>query len=551
MPTHQTLAPPKSKAAPQLMRSCAGAAQRASTPCGCSDCKDKPIPGLLQRAGWGVAADRAPPLVDDVLRAPGEPLQAPVRQEMEQRFRHDFSRVRVHADGRAADSAQAVNAWAYTVGRHVAFGRGRYAPATAVGRQLLAHELAHVVQQGAAPFDGDPRGVPIAPAGTAHEQQADRAADAVLAGRDAGVVALAAPASLARRGPMPVPVRPPMVRPAPPRPGTLAPGSAPSAGAGGYQAPTWVPEISDNSLDALSQRAAIGSEAERTRMANERPMATLERGGQPPDFVTEHGTRRITWMGGPAGGGSATVRVRQFHVLDAIEHEVARANTDADLRAVMDRYVPMVGLLDQAIELARGGSGAMATPVTTLVPMADVPVYAQGFDPRAETRLQVFEAAVAQRSQQVPTLANSRLRPKTRKQGGCRIEPVSPMGDDPMSSLYCHIATGSPLSYRITIENASGGATKRWAEIDALRGNTWYECKCGYEALVTGKSRGDKVAAAVLDKLDQQVLNHADIARTCGLDYRYIVSNNTVADMLRQRWFGNVVVNVVPFEGCE
>ena len=71
---------------------------------------------------------------------------------MESRFGHDFGRVRVHADERAGASARAVAARAYTVGSDVVFGRGEYAPSTPRGRQLLAHELAHVVQQrGAAP----------------------------------------------------------------------------------------------------------------------------------------------------------------------------------------------------------------------------------------------------------------------------------------------------------------------------------------------------------------------------------------------------------------
>ena len=66
---------------------------------------------------------------------------------MEPRFGRDFSRVRVHADTRAADSARAVAARAYTVGSDVVFGPGEYAPATTAGRHLIAHELAHVVQQ--------------------------------------------------------------------------------------------------------------------------------------------------------------------------------------------------------------------------------------------------------------------------------------------------------------------------------------------------------------------------------------------------------------------
>jgi hypothetical protein len=66
---------------------------------------------------------------------------------MEQRFGHDFSRVRMHTGQEAAQSAQAVNAHAYTVGHHIVFGNGKYAPNAAAGRRLVAHELAHVVQQ--------------------------------------------------------------------------------------------------------------------------------------------------------------------------------------------------------------------------------------------------------------------------------------------------------------------------------------------------------------------------------------------------------------------
>lgn len=71
---------------------------------------------------------------------------------MEAGLGHDFSDVRLHTDGRAAESARAVEATAYTVGSDVVFGAGRYAPSTDQGRRVLAHELAHVVQQGASPM---------------------------------------------------------------------------------------------------------------------------------------------------------------------------------------------------------------------------------------------------------------------------------------------------------------------------------------------------------------------------------------------------------------
>jgi len=60
---------------------------------------------------------------------------------MEPRFGHDYSQVRVHADGPAAQSVWAVNALAYTVGNEIAFAEHQYAPDTAVGRCLLTHEL--------------------------------------------------------------------------------------------------------------------------------------------------------------------------------------------------------------------------------------------------------------------------------------------------------------------------------------------------------------------------------------------------------------------------
>jgi hypothetical protein len=88
-----------------------------------------------------------PPIVHEVLRSSGKPLESSTRDFMETRFGHDFRRVRIHTDEKAAESARAVNALAYTVGEDVIFDSGRYSPTTYDGRKLLAHELAHVVQQ--------------------------------------------------------------------------------------------------------------------------------------------------------------------------------------------------------------------------------------------------------------------------------------------------------------------------------------------------------------------------------------------------------------------
>jgi Domain of unknown function (DUF4157) len=98
----------------------------------------------------------APPIVDDVLQSSGEPLEADTRRFFEKGFGYDFGAVGVHRDARVAESARAVHGEAYTVGRDVVFGAGQYAPATAVGQRLMAHELAHV-EPGFSKIN-DPRG---------------------------------------------------------------------------------------------------------------------------------------------------------------------------------------------------------------------------------------------------------------------------------------------------------------------------------------------------------------------------------------------------------
>jgi hypothetical protein len=98
-----------------------------------------------EAAGGG---QEAPDSVTKVLNSGGgQALDTETRAFMEPRFGHDFSRVRIHADAQAADSARAVSARAYTVGQDVVFASGEFSPATTEGKRLLAHELTHVVQQ--------------------------------------------------------------------------------------------------------------------------------------------------------------------------------------------------------------------------------------------------------------------------------------------------------------------------------------------------------------------------------------------------------------------
>lgn len=103
-----------------------------------------PIPGLSPASS----------VVEDALASVGEPLDHADRAFMEPRFHHDFSSVRVHRDARADASARAVGALAYTVGDDIVFREGSFAPKTTAGKELLAHELTHVVQQAGTPVRG-------------------------------------------------------------------------------------------------------------------------------------------------------------------------------------------------------------------------------------------------------------------------------------------------------------------------------------------------------------------------------------------------------------
>jgi hypothetical protein len=130
--------------------------------------------------GTGSRSAVAPPIVGAVLRSPGRPLDPTTRAVIEPRLRHDFGRVRVHTDGQAEASARAVEARAYTVGPHIVFGRGEYAPATGPGMRLLAHELVHVMQQRDAMTVAND--LVIGPPHDSYESEADRVADAVAGG---------------------------------------------------------------------------------------------------------------------------------------------------------------------------------------------------------------------------------------------------------------------------------------------------------------------------------------------------------------------------------
>lgn len=199
-------AQPKATLSPAFTPSGGGVLQRKCA-CGglsgvtdkCEDCDRQKL--SLQRSTEDPQADTqnsagVPPIVHEVLRSPGQPLDTKTRAFMEPRFGHDFSHVRVHAYSQAAESARVVNARAYTVGPNVVFGAGQYEPQSPDGRRLLAHELTHVLQQ---PWVGaPPLNLYIGPMGDPHERLANQFA-AGLGNHPGGLEALSTGISLPSR----------------------------------------------------------------------------------------------------------------------------------------------------------------------------------------------------------------------------------------------------------------------------------------------------------------------------------------------------------------
>ncbi len=115
----------------------------------CTDCEEEEQSIQAKREGGPTGEVSAKQTAEiESIRTGGEPLHPASRNFFEQRFGHDFSRVRIHSDDRAAQSAKGIHAQAYTTGQHIVFGAGHYSSDTQTGQRLLAHELTHVIQQG-------------------------------------------------------------------------------------------------------------------------------------------------------------------------------------------------------------------------------------------------------------------------------------------------------------------------------------------------------------------------------------------------------------------
>ncbi len=178
---------------PLLQLKCACQSTASAGSGGCAQCQEDEQRVAQAKAAGTTPANTGqfnqPASIDRALASPGLTLTLPVRRRLEPDFGHDFSQLRIHDDSTSHQAARSLGAQAFTLGQHIYFGAGRYAPHTETGLRLLAHEVTHTLQQ---------RGAALAPsaakteAGAAFrtdradaplEQEADAAAAALLAGQ--------------------------------------------------------------------------------------------------------------------------------------------------------------------------------------------------------------------------------------------------------------------------------------------------------------------------------------------------------------------------------
>jgi hypothetical protein len=126
----------------QVSRKCDGCREEED-----KEKKESPVRLKASMSAGGAVGGEAPPIVGDVLGSSGRPLDEGSQMFFGPRFGRGFADIRIHTDATAVESARSVGALAYTAGRHIVFGAGQYAPSTSAGKALLAHELAHTVQQ--------------------------------------------------------------------------------------------------------------------------------------------------------------------------------------------------------------------------------------------------------------------------------------------------------------------------------------------------------------------------------------------------------------------
>jgi hypothetical protein len=489
--------------------------------------------------------------VNEVLRSPGEPLDATTRAFFEPRFGHDFSNVRVHADSHAAASARAVGAAAYTIGSNIVFASGRYAPNTSTGRFLLAHELTHVVQQTPV-LSRQPANPPATGSGArgnpstrltnlaalieSYAQRADTRLGNLVSGGD--VDAMRRNLSTARRG---------------------ASALRQIAGKGDDKLSTIaLSKLTPANLQGASNALVAAKVQPAAVAASETTPQTLATKSleisHPQDAAEVEADRIASQVisGRTLGLRFTNPELGLYRQLDGnaaqafeAEEEVSGIREITTLTEVGETVVEEEAAEAAAttlLGLGPVGWGILAAVVVVVVVVA-VGYYYYSKQDAAPQPSPSPSPSPAPAPSPVPDECTQTA--KRISNENCKMTATTlHSGADPVADLFCEQVTKDPCEYRTY---AASGI----AYFDAVRGRDAYECKCGLRSTVEAAQRGEPWAIRAIDKVLEQIRRHLRVVKDCGLQYRLVVSNDVVANYLRGQLGNEVDVGVEHSEFCD
>ena len=451
---------------------------------------------------------------------------------------------------------------------------GSWLHRTNVGRKLLAHELTHVLQQGS---DSHLAFLSITEPHDAAELEAERNAQAIEHGLQAHATKQTSVSSVLARRVLPPPPRPPqtLARPTPRPTFQGVPGSPDIPSPESEPGQRTMPSETDQSFYEMYERAKKAPNYEAARDELERPVATLDRGGAPPDFVTASQQSKSVDIAGGDAAGAGNIRVvykpHWFHILDAIEHDVAAVSSSDQLIDVFRAYFP-----ESVLRFGRtiAGRASYGTNVSLKRSTEFDPI---ALDPGGSARTFVFLTAAAKKSRDNPKISTDYLfktviqewerheeeMNKQRKQSllredqgkECSTKEVDRTEGDKDHDAYAKTVTGADKDFQIVTPDGKIQCTTdgrepmipksvwevktrhEWATSYGIPGAIFAPYFSGHPNPIgspADSARNEGMGR--IGKIEEQRERCLEVTERCGFTYSYAFENKEAFEFMKQHW---------------